>query len=405
MGVWEYGSHPQTPKLPYPHTHSPMQSASVYIHIPFCLRKCLYCDFTSYPGKEGLFEEYVEALRAEIRLAAARFPNVRVPTVYFGGGTPNVLSPDQLASILGEIRQSFDVSADAEITIESNPGLPIVRDGFNRLSLGVQSFHDNELQALGRIHTAEEAIETFCAAEFSNISIDLMYGIPGQTLDSWRHTLDKALDLGPKHISLYSLTIEEGTPYWDMCQSGRLELPDNDIEADMYELAIEVLTSSGYEHYEISNFAKPGFECRHNITYWENRSYFGFGAGATSYVPGDAGTGRRGDTVKKPARRTNVAGVEEYIRRINSGESGVESEECLAGKAAMGETMFLGLRMLRGVDVNAFRQRYGMTPQEAFPDEIADLVKRSLIEATPDAIRLTHRGLLLANDVFAEFVC
>ena len=384
--MWEYGSHPQTPKLPYPHTHSPMQSASVYIHIPFCVRKCLYCDFTSYPGKEGLFEEYVEALRAEIRLAAARFPNVRVPTVYFGGGTPNVLSPDQLTSILDEIRQSFDVSADAEITIESNPGLPIIRDGFNRLSLGVQSFHDNELQALGRIHTAEEATQAFCAAEFSNISIDLMYGIPGQTPDSWRHTLDKALDLGPKHISLYSLTIEEGTPYWDMCQSGRLELPDNDIEADMYELAIEVLTRAGYEHYEISNFTKPGFQCRHNITYWRNESYFGFGVGATAYLDG--------------CRATNVRSVEAYIAG-----SSVESEECLAGKAAMGETMFLGLRMLRGVDVNAFGRRYGMTPQEAFPEEIADLLGRGLIEAAPDAIRLTHRGLLLANDVFAEFVC
>ena len=362
-----------------------LMDVSLYVHIPFCLRKCLYCDFTSYPGKEGLFEEYVQALKAEIRLAAARFPEVRVPTIYFGGGTPNVLSEDQLSSILDEIKQSFDVLSDAEITIESNPGLPIVHDGFNRLSLGVQSFQDNELRALGRIHTVGEAIQAFHDAEFSSISIDLMYGIPGQPLDSWRQTLDKALDLGPEHISLYSLTIEEGTPYWDMRQSGSLELPGNDIEADMYELAIEKLTKAEYKHYEISNFARPGFECRHNITYWENRPYFGFGAGATTYIDG--------------CRATNVRAVEAYIAG-----NPPESEECLSGKDAMGETMFLGLRMLRGVDVRAFRKRYGMTPQEAFPHEIADLVERGLIEMTPDAVRLTHRGLLLANDVFAEFV-
>ena len=379
-------------------------NAGVYVHIPFCLRKCLYCDFTSYPGKEGLFEEYVQALRAEIRLAGDRFPEVRVPTIYFGGGTPNVLSADQLTSVLDQIKQSFDVLSDAEITVESNPGLPITQDGFSRLSLGVQSFQDNELQALGRIHSADEAMKAYRDAEFSNISVDLMYGIPGQTLESWRETLDKALDLGPEHISLYSLTIEEGTPYWDMRRSGSLELPGDDIEADMYELAIEKLTSDGYDHYEISNFARPGFECRHNITYWENEPYFGFGAGATTYLPGDGEMGRWGDGANRLTRRTNTASVEEYIRRIGSGESQVESEECLTGKSAMGETVFLGLRMLRGVDVNAFRQRYGMTPQEAFPHEIADLVERGLIEMTPDAIRLTHRGLLLANDVFAEFV-
>ena len=377
---------------------------SLYVHIPFCLRKCLYCDFTSYPGKEGLFAEYVEALRAEIRLAAGRFPEVHVPTIYFGGGTPNVLSADQLSSILGQIWESFQVADNAEITLESNPGLPIIRNSFNRLSLGVQSFHDSELRALGRIHTADEAVQAYRDAEFSNISVDLMYGIPGQTLNSWRQTLDMALDLGPEHVSLYSLTIEEGTPYWDMCQSGSLELPGNDVEADMYDLAIEMLTGAGYEHYEISNFAKPGFECRHNITYWRNEPYFGFGAGATSYLPSEGEMGREGEGAKKPTRMTNTASVEEYIRRIGSGESPVESEECLTGRASMGETMFLGLRMLRGVDVDAFRRRYGLTPQEAFPDQIADLVERGLIEATSDAVRLTRRGLFLANDVFVEFV-
>ena len=404
-------------------------NVSAYIHIPFCIRKCLYCDFASYPGKEHFFQPYVEAVRAEIRRAAELFPDARIPTIYFGGGTPNLLAPEQLESILDEVKRCFRVAEDAEITTEANPGvagcqLPVaskpprpsgpvplrkgdspenreghstIRNlcevGFNRLSLGVQSFHDNELRALGRVHTAEEAIRSFRDAresEFENISIDLMYGIPEQTLESWRETWDGALDLGPEHISLYSLTVEEGTPFWDMCQAGNLQLPGNDIEADMYEEAIRVLTGAGFVHYEISNFARPGFECRHNITYWRNEPYFGFGSGAASYLC--------------DVRAMNMRSVEEYIRRIESGQSPVESEEQLAQRESMGETMFLGLRMLRGVDVNAFIRRYGISPDEAFPAEIANLMERGLIEKADNCIRLTHIGLLLANDVFAEFV-
>ena len=314
-------------------------NVAAYIHIPFCVRKCLYCDFSSHAGMEHLFAPYVEALKTEIRREAERFPDARISTIYFGGGTPNILAPEQLAGILDEIRRSLQVADDAEISIEANPGVgervgewesgregewgrgrvgelphspilpfprsspcppclsgspPIrnpkseIRNAFNRLSLGVQSFHDDELRLLGRIHTADEAVRAFHDAReagFENISIDLMYGIPGQMLESWRATLDKALDLAPEHISLYSLTVEEGTPFHAMQVEGRLTLPGDEIEADMYEEAIRALTSAGFEHYEVSNFARPGFRCRHNITYWHNEPYFGFGAGATGYLP------------------------------------------------------------------------------------------------------------------------
>lgn len=407
--------------------------ASVYIHIPFCVRKCLYCDFNSYAGKEALFESYVEALRAEIRLGAAQYPDAGISTVYFGGGTPTVLPPERLADIVNEVRESFHVAPDAEITIEANPGgsavggcqpsaigrfrkragLPLppfrgeagrgvgtirtpqsaLRNLFNRLSLGIQSLCDDELRLLGRPHTSEEAVRAFSDARragFQNISLDLMYGIPGQTLESWRRTLDGVLQLGPEHVSLYSLTVEEGTPFFAMRAAGQLSPPDEDAEADMYEEAIRTLTAAGFEHYEISNFAKPGFECRHNIIYWRNQPYFGFGAGATSYLEG--------------VRATHVPTVEEYIRRIQAGKDTTAAEECLAGRAAMGETMFLGLRMLRGVDERVFSERYGAAPQTVFHEEIEELVSRGLLESENGSLRLTHTGLLFADNVFAQFV-
>lgn len=392
-------------------------NVSAYIHIPFCVRKCLYCDFNSYPGKEELYGSYVEALKAEIRQAGERYPDARISTIYFGGGTPNVLSADQLAGILGEIRQSFQVADDAEISTEANPGVSSLQStvcglrsvGFNRLSLGVQSFHDDELRLLGRIHTVGEAVQAFRDARdagFENVSIDLMYGIPGQTPESWQQTLAQAVALGSEHVSLYSLTVEEGTPFHSMQVEGRLTLPGDDIEADMYEDAIRALTDAGFVHYEISNFARPGFECRHNITYWHNEPYFGFGSGATGYIPPRLLSGE-GPGVRVPgyaSRITNVPSVEEYIRRIQSGESPVECEEHLTGRPAMGETMFLGLRMLSGVDIEAFARRYGVLPQEVFAQEISELTQRGLIEVSEGRLRLTRQGLFLGTDVFVEFV-
>ena len=421
-------------------------NVAAYIHIPFCARKCLYCDFTSCAGKEDLHQPYVAAVRAEIRRAAARFPGTGISTIYFGGGTPNLLSAQQLGGILDEVRRGFKVDEDAEVSTEANPGvtsgggdaargrhgeeeLPTLntqrstlndlRDaGFNRLSLGVQSFNDDELRLLGRIHTADEAVYEIDAARlagFDNLNIDLMYAIPGQTLESWQDTLRQAIDLGPEHVSLYSLTVEEGTPFHAMQVEGKLSLPSSDTEADMYEDAIGMLTDAGFVHYEISNFALPGRECRHNLTYWRNEPYFGFGAGATGFLPaaGESGKakverGQMGPAAKPltqhETRSTNVPSVEDYIRLIDADESPVESQERLVDRAAMGETMFLGLRMLDGVDVPAFLRRYGVLPQEIFASQIADLTARGLIIATLLRVRLTETGLFLGNDVFAEFV-
>jgi len=385
-----------------------VETAALYVHIPFCIRKCAYCDFNSYPGMEDLFQPYVDALTSEIRTTSARYPDVRVPTIFFGGGTPTVLSGEQLSGLLGEILGSFRVDSDAEITIEANPGTlllsisgtlpnhPLLKGGvmsFNRLSLGVQSFDDEELRRLGRIHTSDEAVEAFRQAReagFRNISIDLMYGVPGQTVESWKRTLGRALDLAPEHISLYSLSIEAGTPFHEMNRAGALQLPGDEAEADMYEAAIQTLVDAGFAHYEISNFARPGFQCRHNITYWKNEPYFGFGAGATSFLNG--------------VRSTRVADVPEYIRRISEGMPPVVFEEHAIGIDAMGETMFLGLRLLEGVNIEDFRRRYGETPTEAFPSVIPGLKERGMIEETGGFIRLTHHGLFFGNDVFEEFV-
>ena len=377
---------------------------SIYIHIPFCVRKCLYCDFTSYSGQEGVFSEYVEALKSEVGLYATRFPGTSISTVYFGGGTPNVLADAQLADVMKEVARGFDFERDAEVTVEANPGVRTGEDGrrtfdylhshrFNRLSLGIQSFHDDELALLGRLHTAQEAVRAFESARqsgFENISIDLMYGIPGQTLDSWLSTLDSALQLGSEHISLYSLTVEEGTPFFALQNAGRLELPGDDAEADMYEAAIAALTGAGYVHYEVSNFARPGFECRHNMTYWRNEPYFGFGAGAVGYLGG--------------SRMANTRDVGEYIARVRAGELPTETFERLAGRGSMGETMFLGLRMMQGVDTRAFESRYGVTPEMVFGTELARMSNDGLVESSHGFIRLTNKGLMLANEVFMEFV-
>ena len=309
-----------------------------------------------------------------------------------------ILPSDTLAQIMDEIRVSFTVDADAEITIESNPGMPVdyrFLQGarFNRLSMGVQSFHDDELRLLGRIHSSDDAISAFRSARdagFQNISIDLMYGIPGQTIHSWMETLRRAVDLAPEHISLYSLTVEEGTPFHRMSEQGALHLPGDDIETDMYEAAIQTLTEHGYEQYEISSFAKPGFRCRHNITYWRNEPYFGFGAGAASYLDG--------------VRASNTASVDNYIKRVQQDESPVDVSEALGERESMGETIFLGLRMRDGVDISAFERRYSISIYKAYGEQIEMLTAREMLVECEGFLRLTRKGLLFSNDVFAEFV-
>jgi oxygen-independent coproporphyrinogen-3 oxidase len=347
---------------------------------------------------ESLFGGYVEALTAEI--CAAPPADRPLDSVYFGGGTPTVLSPDVLAGILSALRDRFGLAGDAEVTVEANPGTVEVsglaalrRAGFNRLSIGIQSFDDAVLARIGRIHTAEEAREAVAAgrgAGFNNISIDLMYALPEQSISDWRCTIESALDLAPEHISLYELTVEEGTVFGGLHKERRIRLPDEDLQIEMYTTATRTLTAAGYEHYEISNFALPGRRSHHNQTYWRNEPYFGFGAGASGYVSG--------------ARYTNLKSPDRYIERVRAGGSAVETSETLTGRRAMGETLMLGLRMLDGLDLAAFRERFGVDLDTVYRRELTGLANRGLVELTEGHLRLTPSGLLVANDVAAEFL-
>ncbi|HOM72334.1 MAG TPA: radical SAM family heme chaperone HemW, partial [Armatimonadota bacterium] len=286
---------------------------SAYVHIPFCRAKCFYCDFNSYPGRENLFKDYVTALILEINRAEP--VEAELDSVYFGGGTPTILPPDALASVLDAINSRFGISGSAEVTVEANPGTvdassisELCKAGFNRLSIGVQSFNDDILERIGRIHTTSEARSAIMQgrdAGFSNISIDLMYALPDQTIEDWQNTLDAALEISPEHISLYELTVEEGTVFGNLRRKCQINLPDEDLQIEMYTLAINSLTNAGYEHYEVSNFAKPGYRSRHNQVYWRNEPYFGFGAGASGYIGG--------------TRYTNISSPDFYIERLLAG--------------------------------------------------------------------------------------
>jgi oxygen-independent coproporphyrinogen-3 oxidase len=364
--------------------------SSLYLHIPFCRSKCSYCDFNSFDQPELSTTGYV--LGALV-----------VPTIYFGGGTPSLLTPDQIASLLDAIRHDFIVDKDAEITLEANPGTltppslhGYLAAGVNRLSIGVQSLDDRQLALLGRIHSADEARDAFSMARsagFSNIGIDLMHGLPGQTLAAWQDTLREGTAMKPDHISVYGLSVEEGTPFAKKAEQGELQLPDEELAATMFELTAESLCSAGYEHYEISNFARPGHRSRHNQVYWRRGSYHGFGAGAHSFQnsPGYGG------------RWENPATLAEYAAVVSS-EKLPDMGVPLTRKEAMAEFMFLGLRMLEGVNTREFVDQFGMELEEAYPKIIGRLCEKGLLTAEGSILRLTSRGLLLANLVMQEFV-
>ena len=319
---------------------------ALYLHIPFCVARCHYCDFNTFAGLDALFEPYAAALREEIHRAGEIRGHPAVRTLFIGGGTPTALPASLLASLLDACRESFDVQTDAEITCEANPGITdadvfaALRDmGVNRLSMGVQSLDDRELAWLGRIHGAAEAETAFAAARragFANINLDFMFGLPGQAAATWRNTLERATALGPEHISLYSLTVEHGTPLYDAVRRGVQPAPEDDLAADFYLLASDLLARAGYEQYEISNWARSGFQCRHNLVYWRNEPYLGFGAGAHSFDfdPGEPGAGRRG---------WNVRPVPAYIKRIQTGHNALAGDEIITPRLAMGETMMVGL--------------------------------------------------------------
>jgi oxygen-independent coproporphyrinogen III oxidase len=358
---------------------------ALYIHIPFCKQKCNYCDFVSYAGKEELIDSYVEALVRELESLRSTIHDP-LSTIFFGGGTPTLLEPKHIARIIGSVECRTLSVEQSEITIEANPGtankekLRSLRElGINRLSIGVQSFNDRHLKTLGRIHDAATAQRFYHDARdagFDNLNLDLIFALPGQTLKEWQQDLEQAINLGPNHLSVYNLQIEEGTPLYAELPTSNLKLPDNETEYSMYKSAIETLTASGYKHYEISNFAKPGFECQHNLVYWRNGNYLGVGAGAHSHWNG--------------RRWSNPNCLEQYL------ETATFSRRFPAEtRPDRRETIFLGLRLLDGIAQEHFA---------GFEKEVKELMDDGLLEQAGGNYRLTRKGLYLGNLVFAKFV-
>jgi oxygen-independent coproporphyrinogen-3 oxidase len=373
---------------------------SIYIHIPFCLSKCNYCGFNSYAGLDHLHEAYVEALKREMASVAKTEGALEVATVYLGGGTPTTLSLDLLAGIVQACRECFILPENAEISIEANPGtvdagyVSALRQlGMNRLSLGAQSFSDDMLALLGRAHSADETRETYHLARqagFENISLDLIYSLPTQSLAQWQADLSEAVALQSEHLSLYCLSIEEGTPLTNMISAGKLPQPDPDLAADMYSWAEESLDKTGWEHYEISNWAKTGYECQHNITYWRNRPYLGFGAGAHSFHDN--------------YRCHNVLSPEEYEKLIRADQSSVAGREEIGRSLEMSETMLMGLRLCEGVYFADFEERFHCSLVTVYGDQIRELIGQGLLDVNTRGVRLTARGRLLGNEVFERFL-
>ena len=387
---------------------------ALYVHIPFCLSKCNYCDFNTYEGIESLMPPFVDALSTEIELWGKRLDGPDVVTIFFGGGTPSYLPSESITRLFDRIDRSMQIVSDAEITLEANPDdVDSIKSpgwlnaGFNRISIGVQSFYDPILSALSRRHSsvdATDAVKTARDAGFDNISIDLMFGLPKQTLSIWETTLNRAIELGTEHLSLYGLQVELGTPLHRDVQRGTVRTPSDDLAADMYELAMDLLGDAGYEHYEISNWAKPGYRSQHNLAYWLNKPYLGVGPGAHSSM-----FGKRFANMKSPRRyieRVGEASCQDDARAfaIVEGESAIDFLETTSPPMAMSETMMLGMRLSEGVSNADFRNRFGEGLMSVYGSEIDDLVSTGLIEHTDDRIRLTRRGRLLGNSVFEQFI-
>jgi oxygen-independent coproporphyrinogen-3 oxidase len=395
---------------------------SLYIHIPFCTHRCAYCDFNTYAGQEQLIPAYVHALCKEIefvgtslRAAVVEAP-AQVHTIFFGGGTPSLLTPDQFSSIFEAIHSSLVVTDDAEITMEANPGtvsfenlLELRRIGLNRISYGVQSANAEELRMLERAHNFLDVIEAVCSARkagFHSLNLDLIYGLPEQTLRTWQTTVRRILDLDPEHVSAYALTLEHGTPFGRWASRGLLPLPDPDLAAEMYEWLSATLETNGYVQYEISNWASPGFECRHNLQYWRGLPYLGIGAGAHGYAHG--------------YRYSNSLRIKTYIDRLTNSaitnypittyqfplSPATVNQHRQTLEEDMSEFMMTGLRLTQeGVREQEFQTRFGRSLQDAYGKEIGDLMKLGLIEnGSGERIRITQRGRLLGNQVFMRFV-
>ena len=381
------------------------RNLELYLHIPFCVRKCNYCDFFSANGTPKEQADYVSAMIQEIQSYQELSGEYEVQTIFLGGGTPSLLTPEQIEQIFNAIYHIFSVNENAEITMEMNPGTVDIEKlhamkaaGVNRLSIGLQSAQNEELKMLGRIHTYEEFLETWKLTEqagFENRNIDLMSALPGQTIESYEDTLSKVLALEPEHISAYSLILEEGTVFYDWYEKGKLDrgawkLPSEEEEYAMGELTIQRLAEAGMHRYEISNYAKSGKECRHNLGYWDRVEYLGIGAGSSSLIKGE--------------RFDHIRDRKAYIEKIRNGESILIDREILSVESQMEEFMYLGLRKIEGVSRTDFQNYFGKNVDDVYGEILDKLEEEQLLEFSGDRIRLTHRGMDVSNCVLAEFL-
>jgi putative oxygen-independent coproporphyrinogen III oxidase len=373
---------------------------AAYIHIPFCEHICHYCDFNKFYLKGQPVAEYLAALEKEMEMTLKQFPTERLKTIFIGGGTPTSLNEQQLTKLCDSITNYLPKSDEIEFTFEANPGdltiekLHILKQsGVNRISLGVQTFNDELLARIGRAHKAKDvfaSIENMKKIGFTNISIDLIFSLPGQTMADLQDTLKKAFTLDIQHYSGYSLIIEPKTVFYNLLKKGKLPRPGEDVEAQMYELLMEEMDKHGFKQYEISNFAKPGYESKHNLTYWNNDSYYGFGAGAHSFING--------------IRRSNIGPLTKYMDTIDKGILPVFEEHEVTFTEQMEEEMFLGLRKTDGVSIPAFVKKFGKDPLRLFQQEIEDLTNKKWLSVTENSISLTNKGRLLGNEVFQSFL-
>jgi oxygen-independent coproporphyrinogen-3 oxidase len=371
---------------------------ALYLHIPFCRRKCKYCSFVSYQSREGDIPAYIKVIKKELELRSC---DCNIKTIYFGGGTPSLLSSVQLREILSSVKEHYAIAENVEITIEANPGtvdaeyLSSIREtGVNRLSLGIQSFDNTELAMLGRIHNSLEAgnaVKDARSAGFDNLNIDLIYGLPGQTVDDWQNNFKKAIELNPEHISLYALTLEPEEPLYKEIQADKFPELSSDMAASQYELAEDLLEKYGYDHYEISNWAKPGKECRHNLVYWQTGDYLGVGVAAHSCIE---------------RRRTgNTGDLERYITSLSQNIlPSLDVDEEISPELEIAEAIILRLRLCRGINVKDFEKRFGIDIMKNYPKRIEELLDFKLIEYNGAYLSLTPQGRLLGNEVFWRFL-